>query len=591
MKAEDFLRNALKAEGEAMVKPDALLKEETCEAAGRFMAKRYYEQTNATVKAELLNLLNSISGEDEAADIELMYGELVAMANPFNPPQAAIIEEARRKTLEVLQGKVDDAYLLQLSVDLPTSLTPRSNVSNVLTCKELVGNYQMAVANGETGEDEANRLSDYVTAVVANIEKEPNAGIDRISAALIFYLIDTADISMIAKATTTESFTSDVGKIATYSTQLLYRIHVEGNGPISDEFVSPREAEKVKDSMAANDPDNVYIVEKDYDPITGFWDSAPVGGLDRNNSDYQSFFRNSFLKALMPLVTQHIKTDIVTLDGFFTEVQFENLYGRVADYLDLTDIESVMKAAANKQQPPWRVQKQVSLEDYLTLYKKPIEVILTEDGSGIESMDPIDSWLEPDFDLGTHVTVWQEIGNYVVVWPEDHPETRTDSLLLPKTCLGYYQPIDIPNVSETPELTEEEMQVVRDRKTAQKEDQLRRKALRLEVEIKADKSLTTMVNTTTGELRQFTKQELFDGAAGFEFDKTRLIKMAGQIYPVALATLVNICADKGYPCQILESGTGGPLKVEVPESLLKLVTQLGAPLRAQVQENKVVVTY
>jgi len=55
--------------------------------------------------------------------------------------------------------------------------------------------------------------------------------------------------------------------------------------------------------------------------------------------------------------------------------------------------------------------------------------------------------------------------------------------------------------------------------------------------------------------------------------------------------LVNICADKGYPCQILESGTGGPLKVEVPESLLKLVTQLGAPLRAQVQENKVVVTY
>jgi len=585
MKAEDFLREALKAEGETMVKPEALLKEETCEAAGRFMAKRYYEETNSKVANELRNLLNSLSSDDEAEDIKIVYEELWAMANPFNPPQATLIEEARRKTLEALQGKIDDADLLQLSVDLPDSLSARSTVTNVLKCQELVRNYQMAIANGETGADEADRLAAFVLDLL-------DESLDRMSAAMMFYLIDNADARMIASAITVdpELFEKGVASMANYAKKLLYRVHVDGE-PLPDEFVSEADAEQLRDSLATSDPDNVYTVEKDYDPIRSLWDSAPVGGLDRNNTDYQMFFRKSFLKALMPLVTQHIKTDIVTLDGFFTEVQFENLYGRVADYLDLTDMESVIKAAANNQQPPWRVQKRVSLEDYLKLYKNPIEVTLTEDGTGIESMDPIDSWLEPDFDIGSQVTIWQEIGNYVVVWPEDHPETRTDSLLLPKTCLGYYQPINIPNVSEKPELTKEEQQVLRDRKTAQKEDQLRRKALRLDVEIKADKSLTTMINTTTGELRQFTKQELFDGAAGFEFDKTRLIKMGGVIYPVALASLVNICADKGYPCQILESGSGGPLKVEIPESLMKLVTQMGAPLRAQVQGNMVVVTY
>ena len=591
MKAEDFLREAMKADGETMVKPEALLKEETCEAAGRFMAKRYYEETNSKVANELRNLLNSISSDDTAEEIKTIYEELWAMANPFNPPQATIIEEARRKTLEALQGKIDDADLLQLSVDLPDSLSARSTVTNVLKCQELVRNYQMAVANGDTGADEADRLADFTSDVSKAII---NNSVDRMSAAMMFYLLDSADTRQIASVLSAvhspEGFENSVARIANYAKQLLYRVHVDGE-PLPDEFISEVDAEQLKDTLATSDPDNVYTVEKDYDPIRALWDSAPVGGLDRNNTDYQMFFRKSFLKALMPLVTQHIKTDIVTLDGFFTETQFENLYGRVADYLDLTDMEAVMKAAANNQQPPWRVQKRVSLEDYLKLYKNPIEVVLTDDGTGIESMDPIDSWLEPDFDIGSEVTIWQEMGNYVVVWPADHPETRTDSLLLPKTCLGYYQPIDIPNVSEKPELTEEEQQVLRDRKTAQKEDQLRRKALRLEVEIKADKSLTTMINTTTGELRQFTKQELFDGAAGFEFDKTRLIKMGGVIYPVALASLVNICADKGYPCQILETGSGGPLKVEVPESLLKLVTQMGAPLRAQVQGNMVVVTY
>lgn len=585
MKAEDFLREALKAEGETMVKPEALLKEETCLAAGKFMAKRYYEETNTKVTNELRNLLNSISSDDDAEDIKIVYEELWAMANPFNPPQASIIEEARRKTLEALQGKIDDADLLQLSVDLPDSLSARSTVANVVKCQELVRNYQMAIANGESGADEADRLSAFVLAA--------NAGdIDRMSAAMMFYLIDNADARMIASAITVdpELFEEGVASMANYAKKLLYRVHVDGE-PLPEEFVSEADAEQLRDSLTTSDPDNVYTVEKDSDPIRRLWDSAPVGGLDRSNRDYQLFFRKSFLKALLPLTTQHIKTDIVTLDGFFTEVQFENLYGRVADYLDLTDMEAVMKAAANKQQPPWRVQKQVSLEDYLKLYKNPIEVTLTEDGTQIESMDPIDSWLEPDFDIGSEVTIWQEVGNYVVVWPAEHPETRSDSLLLPKTCLDYYQVIEIPNVSEQPELTEEEKQVVRDRKTAQKEEQLRRKALRLDVEIKADKSLTTMINPTTGELRQFTKQELFDGAAGFDFDKTRLIKMGGVIYPVALASLVNICANKGYPCQILESGTGGPLKVEVPESLLKLVTQMGAPLKAQVQGNMVVVTY
>jgi len=588
MKAEDFLAQALKADGETMVKPEALLKEETCVAAGKFMAKRYYEETNSKVANELLKLLNSISGDDEADDIKIIYEELWAMANPFNPPQAYIIEEARRKTLETLQGKASDEELLQLSVDLPDSLSARSTVTNVRKCQELVGNWKRAISNGETGDDEAKRLEDFADDVHKAML---NGSVDRMSATMITYL--TFDIFRFSETSMGGPIIStSAGDIANYSQQLLYRVHVDGE-PVSPlEFVSFAEAEKLKDSLATADPDNVYTVEKDLDPISALWDSAPVGGLDRSNTDYQFYFRRAFIKALLPLTTQHIKTDIVTLDGFFTEVQFENLYGRVADYLDLTDVESVMKAAANKQQPPWRVQKRVSLDDYLTLYKKPIEVILTEDGTAIESMDPIDSWLEPDFDIGTEVTIWQENGNYVVVWPEDHPETRTDSLLLPKTCLGYYQPIEIPNVSEQPELSEEEMQVIRDRKTAQKEDQLRRKALRLDVEIKADKSLTTMINPTTGELRQFTKQELFDGAAGFDFDKTRLIKMGGQIYPVALASLVNICADKGYSCQILESGTGGPLKVEIPESLLRLVTQMGAPLRAQVQENnKVVVTY
>ncbi len=588
MKAEDFLAQALKADGETMVKPEALLKEETCVAAGKFMAKRYYEETNSKVANELLKLLNSISGDDEADDIKIIYEELWAMANPFNPPQAYIIEEARRKTLETLQGKASDEELLQLSVDLPDSLSARSTVTNVRKCQELVGNWKRAISNGETGDDEAKRLKDFADDVHKAML---NGSVDRMSATMITYL--TFDIFRFSETSMGGPIIStSAGDIANYSQQLLYRVHVDGE-PVSPlEFVSFAEAEKLKDSLATADPDNVYTVEKDLDPISALWDSAPVGGLDRSNTDYQFYFRRAFIKALLPLTTQHIKTDIVTLDGFFTEVQFENLYGRVADYLDLTDVESVMKAAANKQQPPWRVQKRVSLDDYLTLYKKPIEVILTEDGTAIESMDPIDSWLEPDFDIGTEVTIWQENGNYVVVWPEDHPETRTDSLLLPKTCLGYYQPIEIPNVSEQPELSEEEMQVIRDRKTAQKEDQLRRKALRLDVEIKADKSLTTMINPTTGELRQFTKQELFDGAAGFDFDKTRLIKMGGQIYPVALASLVNICADKGYSCQILESGTGGPLKVEIPESLLRLVTQMGAPLRAQVQENnKVVVTY
>jgi hypothetical protein len=588
MKAEDFLAQALKADGETMVKPEALLKEETCVAAGKFMAKRYYEETNSKVANELLKLLNSISGDDEADDIKIIYEELWAMANPFNPPQAYIIEEARRKTLETLQGKASDEELLQLSVDLPDSLSARSTVTNVRKCQELVGNWKRAISNGETGDDEAKRLQDFADDVHKAML---NGSVDRMSATMITYL--TFDIFRFSETSMGGPIIStSAGDIANYSQQLLYRVHVDGE-PVSPlEFVSFAEAEKLKDSLATADPDNVYTVEKDLDPISALWDSAPVGGLDRSNTDYQFYFRRAFIKALLPLTTQHIKTDIVTLDGFFTEVQFENLYGRVADYLDLTDVESVMKAAANKQQPPWRVQKRVSLDDYLTLYKKPIEVILTEDGTAIESMDPIDSWLEPDFDIGTEVTIWQENGNYVVVWPEDHPETRTDSLLLPKTCLGYYQPIEIPNVSEQPELSEEEMQVIRDRKTAQKEDQLRRKALRLDVEIKADKSLTTMINPTTGELRQFTKQELFDGAAGFDFDKTRLIKMGGQIYPVALASLVNICADKGYSCQILESGTGGPLKVEIPESLLRLVTQMGAPLRAQVQENnKVVVTY
>lgn len=571
MKAEDFLKQALKADGESMSKPEALLKEETCRAAGQFMAKRWYERTNQANATVVRELLSAINNEEDAEDIKILYEELWEQANPFDPVQATLIEEARRKTLEQLQGKIPDEDLLNLVGDLPDSLTTRP-ISDVANLQTLFQMYQMQIAAGNDGINE-----------LGLIEAEINSQLDkvtRLQAALMSYLVDMN----LGGVTLSESFELDLQQLNRVANGIVWKVELDGT-VLPDEFTEVSEATAFADSLGSDK------VIKNPDPISAAWDEAPVGGLDRSNTDYQSYFRNAFLKFLLPLLTQHIKTDVVTLEGFFTEMQFENLYGRVADYLDLTDKETVLQAAMAKQQPPWRAQKKVTLEEYLRLYKQPIEVIFTEDNQGIESINPLDSWLEPDFDIGTAVRIWQDMGNYVIVWPEDHPETRTDTLLLPKTCLTYYQPIEIPNVSETPELTKEELQVIRDRKEAQKSEQLRRKALRLDIDLKVDNNLTTMINFATGELRQFTQEELFAGAAGFEFQKTRLVKMGSQVLPVCLATLINICADKNLPCQIVENGSGGPLKIEVPTALLKLITRMGDPLRAQVGENKVVVTY
>lgn len=573
MKAEDFLKEALKADGESMAKPEALIKEETCRAAGEFMAKRWYEKTNQTNATIVRELLSAITNEEDAETIKILYEELWEQANPFDPVQATLIEEARRKTLEQLQDKIPDEDLLNLVGDLPNSLTTRP-ISNLSNLETLLKMYQMQIAAGNDGGAELGLVE---AEIASQLDK-----VTRLQAALMVYLVD----ANLGGVTLSESFESTLQQLNRLANGVVWKVQLDGT-VLPDEFTELSEAQAFAESVGADKDDII----KNSDPISAAWDEAPVGGLDRSNTDYQSYFRNSFLQFLLPLLTQHIKTDVVTLEGFFTEMQFDNLYGRVADYLDLTDQETVMQAAMAKQQPPWRAQKKVTLEEYLRLYKKPIEVIFTEDNQNIEAINPLDSWLEPDFGIGTTVRVWQDMGNYVVVWPEDHPETRTDTLLLPKTCLTYYQPIEIPNVSETPELTSEELQVIRDRKEAQKSEQLRRKALRLDINLKVDNNLTTMINFATGELRQFTQEELFAGAAGFEFQKTRLVKMGNQVLPVCLATLINICADKNLPCQIVENGSGGPLKVEVPTALLKLITRMGDPLRAQVGENKVVVTY
>jgi hypothetical protein len=244
------------------------------------------------------------------------------------------------------------------------------------------------------------------------------------------------------------------------------------------------------------------------------------------------------------------------------------------------------------QEPEHKRTDRVKVSDYLGLYKDPV-VIDYPDPNDLDNWQPVGvgdttskgelvrPWLDKGFDVGTVVTVSQDFGtDYVVVIPPANDNTFVGGLLLPKLTLDCYQP--------QPENTEgvpwDPSEVVDSGLTpqerAKEEEKQKAKQRSLSQTLSTDRLLETRVDVVTGEVKQFTGDQLAAGEAGFTFIKTRLVKMGQNVYPIAIPGVIDYCDNKGIKYTILESSPAGfPIKLEVEASLKPLLTQMGKPLK------------
>ena len=137
-------------------------------------------------------------------------------------------------------------------------------------------------------------------------------------------------------------------------------------------------------------------------------------------------------------------------------------------------------------------------------------------------------------------------------------------LLLPKLTLDCYQPV-AEGGGEVPwdpsEVVDTSLTPKEKAKQAAKEKAKKRS---LSQTLSTDRRLETRVDLISGEVKQFTGDQLAAGEAGFTFVKTRLIKMGQNIYPVAIPGVIDYCDVKNITYTILESSPEGyPIKLEV----------------------------
>jgi chemotaxis protein histidine kinase CheA len=358
-------------------------------------------------------------------------------------------------------------------------------------------------------------------------------------------------------------------------------------------FDSEAEAQAVIDSMDADGPHGDFEVAPLGNPIDEAMNRADMGDLDQSREDIQEAFEEAYTEEMQRLENMEVICTIVNLDGTYAKSEWPELYESVATWLELGGDPNVLMQMMSGQEPEHKRTDRVKVTDYLGLYKDPV-VIDYPDPNDLDNWKPVGvgdttsrgevvrPWLDAGFDIGTIVTVSQDFGSdYVVVIPPSDPNTFVGGLLLPKLTLDCYQPVP---EGQGPAVPWDPSEVVDSdltpKERAKQEAKEKAKKRSLSQTLSTDRRLETRVDLISGEIKQFTGNQLAAGEAGFTFIKTRLLKMGPNIYPVALPGVIDYCNDKGIKYTILESSPQGyPIKLEVAASLKPLLTQMGKPLK------------
>jgi hypothetical protein len=371
------------------------------------------------------------------------------------------------------------------------------------------------------------------------------------------------------------------------------------------EFDSEAEAQAVVNETMADA--NVEVA-----PIPNVMDEAmtqaDMGDLDQTREDIQEAFEDAYEEEMQRLENLQMICEIVNLDGNYAKSEWPELYESVATWLELGGDPNVMMQMMSGQEPEHKRTDRVKVEDYLGLYKNPV-VIDYPDPNDMDNWQPVGvgqqtskgetvkPWLSPAFGIGSTVIVSQDFGtDYVVVTPPQDSETLVGALLIPKLTLDCYQPQPVGGEDMYPNGGSVNTSDKSNSAAERAKDEERQKAKRrsLSQSLSTDRRLETRVDLMTGEVKQFTGQQLAAGEAGFTFVKTRLIKMGQNVYPVAIPGVLDYCDSKKLPYTIVESSAGGfPIKVEVSARLKGLVQQMGQPLKLSsgTTNDTVVISY
>ena len=353
-------------------------------------------------------------------------------------------------------------------------------------------------------------------------------------------------------------------------------------------FDSEAEAQFVIDSL---DEGN-FEVSPLGNPIDEAMNRADMGDLDQSRGDIQEAFEEAYTEEMQRLENMQVICTIVNLDGTYAKSEWPELYESVATWLELGGDPQVILQMMSGQEPEHKRTDRVKVTDYLGLYKDPV-VIDYPDPNDLDNWKPVgvgdttskgevvSPWLDTGFDIGTVVTVSQDFGgDYVVIIPPSNPNTFVGGLLLPKLTLDCYQPV-AEGGGEVPwdpsEVVDTSLTPKEKAKQAAKEKAKKRS---LSQTLSTDRRLETRVDLISGEVKQFTGDQLAAGEAGFTFVKTRLIKMGQNVYPVAIPGVIDYCDVKNIAYTILESSPEGyPIKLECAASLKPLLEQMGKPLK------------
>ena len=369
------------------------------------------------------------------------------------------------------------------------------------------------------------------------------------------------------------------------------------------QFDSSAEAQKVVDETLSDQ--NVEVAPLG-NPIDEAMTQADMGDLDQSREDIKEAFEEAYEDELQRLENLLTICTIVNLDGNYAKAEWPELYESVSTWLELGGDPNVMMQMMSGQEPEHKRTDRVKVTDYLGLYKNPV-VIDYPDPNDMDNWQPVGvgqqtskgetvkPWLSPSFDVGSVVTVSQDFGtDYVVVIPPQDSNTLVGALLIPKLTLDCYQPEpeDATQGQFSPSDTIDTSITAAER--AKETERQKAKQRSLSQSLSTDRRLETRVDLVSGEVKQFTGQQLAAGEAGFTFVKTRLIKMGKNIYPVAIPGVIDYCDAKQITYTVIESSAAGfPIKIEVSARLKPLVQQMGQPLKLSsgTDNDKVVISY
>ena len=358
------------------------------------------------------------------------------------------------------------------------------------------------------------------------------------------------------------------------------------------EWNTPEEAQEVIDDAKEDHPEQDWDETKVVplsDPIADAMDKADMGDLDQSDTNVEEAFREGYEEETDRLEDGQLLCTIINLNGTYAKSEWPDVYKSVATWIEITDKAAMMVTMMTGQEPEHKRTNRVKVEDYIGLYQNPITI--KTDNKGNWNPESIPSWLDESFGLGSIVTVIQDLGNYVVVRPPSAPETRVDSVLLPKSTLDCYQ-IEEEEEFEPQEFDPDIGLSPQERRKRRAEQDMKRRAREVGQRISSDPNLETRVDFRTGEVRQFTGAELLEGAAGRTFLKTSFATIKGREYAITLPGLLDLSDDVSLVSTILETSSEGyPLKVEVDLQLLGYINQMGRPLKVKSEGETVVVAY